>query len=204
MYGEEPIFIFDPLDQSNRPVKGYQDNPLVYWPIYPQFLRDLFTRAFTDGIKDPDNGRVRESEWRSAMVRLRDSIVYCASCGLENFYDADALKTSGSISCWSCGKAIILPFRMRIGRNVVMLNLDTKLFPHHIDTQRMYDFSKPVAEINRHPTNPNIWGLKNISSEKWVVNKADGTIQDIEIGKSVPLITGSTIHFGSVEGQIRY
>ncbi len=85
-----------------------------------------------------------------------------------------------------------------------MLNLDTKLFPHHIDNQRTYDFSKPVAEINCHPKDASIWGLKNMSSEKWVVNKADGTIQDVEIGKSVQLATGSTIHFGSVEGQIRY
>ena len=39
LFGNEPVFIFDPDDESNRPVPGYQDNPLVFWPIYPQFLR---------------------------------------------------------------------------------------------------------------------------------------------------------------------
>jgi len=77
LYGTEPVFIFDPGDDSNRPVPGYQDNAIVSWPIYPQFLRDLFTKSFTSGIKDPKNGRVRESEWRIAMVKLRDSIIYC-------------------------------------------------------------------------------------------------------------------------------
>src|SRR6185503_16695337 len=66
LYGTEPVFIFDPKDNSNEPVPGYHDNALAFWPIYPQFVRNLFTHAFTDGIRDPQNGRVRESEWRAA------------------------------------------------------------------------------------------------------------------------------------------
>lgn len=85
-----------------------------------------------------------------------------------------------------------------------MLNRDTKLFPHHIDDQRMYNFSQPVAEVSRHPTKPNIWGLKNLSGEKWVSTRADGTVQDIEVGKSVPLIPGTKILFGSKQGEVRY
>jgi serine/threonine protein kinase len=54
LFGTNPIFIFDPNDDSNRPVKGYQDYPLVYWDLYPQFLKDLFTTAFTVGLKSPD------------------------------------------------------------------------------------------------------------------------------------------------------
>ena len=83
LYGTDPVFIFDPLDHSNRPVPGCQDNALVNWPLYPQFLRDLFTRAFTSGITDAAHGRVREGEWRAAMIRLRDSVVYCQHCGVE-------------------------------------------------------------------------------------------------------------------------
>ena len=206
LFGEEPLFIFDPNDHSNEPVKGYQDNPLLYWPIYPQFLRDLFTDAFTDGIKDSLNGRIRESQWRAAMVRLRDSILYCSSCKAENFYDTDALRQSGGKlnRCWSCKQNIMLPFRIRIDNNVVMLNHNTKLFPHHVDEQKMYDFSQPVAEVNRHPTKPSLWGLKNLTSEKWSITKSDGTIQDVYPGKSVPLISGTKILFGSKQGEIRY
>jgi len=206
LFGEEPLFIFDPNDHSNEPVKGYQDNPLLYWPIYPQFLRDLFTKAFTDGIQDPLHGRIRESQWRAAMVRLRDSILYCSSCKAENFYDADTLGQSGGKlnPCWLCKRNITLPFRIRIDNNVVMLNHNTKLFPHHIDEQKMYDFSQPVAEVNRHPTNPNFWGLKNLTSEKWSITKSDGTVQDVYPGKSVPLISGTKILFGNKQGEIRY
>src|SRR5262245_59343233 len=57
LYGTEPVFIFDPNDRSNEPVPGYHDNAIAFWPIYPAFLRDLFIKSFTDGIRDPQNGR---------------------------------------------------------------------------------------------------------------------------------------------------
>jgi len=204
LYGTEPLFIYDPGDDSNRPVPGYHDNAIAFWPLYPQFLRDLFTEAFTVGLHDPHE-RIRESEWRGAMVRLRDSIVYCAHCGLENFYDADALQAAGGQpgDCWSCGAQIQLPPRVRIGKQIVMLNHDTQLFPHHVDDQRMYDFSQPVAEVVQHPKDPNIWGLKNLSDEKWVVTAADGAQKDVEPGRSVTLAVGVKVNFGQKEGEIR-
>ena len=205
LYGTEPVFIFDPQDKSNEPVAGYHDNAIAFWPIYPQFLRDLFTKAFTDGIRDPQNGRVRESEWRSAMVRLRDSIVYCSKCGMENFYDADALKATGGNpgSCWSCKAGIVLPPRIRVGKSVVMLNYDTKLFPHHVDEQQSYDFTRPVAEVIRHPASPDVWGLKNLSRDKWVATSPEGEVKDVEPGRSVTIAVGAKISFGKTEGEIR-
>jgi DNA-binding helix-hairpin-helix protein with protein kinase domain len=208
LYGLEPVFIFDPNDESNRPVPGYQDNALIFWPIYPQFLRDLFTRAFTDGLKDPENGRVRENEWRSAMIRLRDSIFYCPDpqCNAQNFYDVEQLKKTGSTPapCWKCKKEVKLPFRIRIGDTIIMLNRDTQLYPHHINRQRKWDFSHPVAEVSRHPTDPTLWGLKNLTNDKWVLVKPDSTTQDVEPGRSASLAVGNKILFGTAEGEIRY
>lgn len=205
LYGTEPIFIFDPKDDSNRPVSGYQNNALAFWPIYPQFLRGLFTRAFTDGIRDPQNGRVGEGEWRSAMVRLRDSIVYCSYCSVENFYDADALKATGGHPgyCWSCERQLQLPPRIRIGKNVVMLNYDAQLCPHHVDDRKLYDFSQPVAAVTQNPKNPSIWGIKNCSNEKWVITTAEGNIKDVEPGRTVTIAIGTKINFGKTEGEIR-
>jgi serine/threonine protein kinase len=204
LYGTKPVFIFDPKDDSNRPVLGYQDNALLYWSIYPQFLKDLFTRAFTEGLWNPNN-RVQETEWRKAMVALRDSIVYCPYCGVENFYDVQVLKASGGKHnpCWSCQKTILLPPRMRIGNNSIMLNHDTQLFPHHIDEQKLFDFSEVIGVVTQHPTNPNIWGLKNVSGQKWVTTTADGTVKDVENGRSVTITVGTRVNFGKVEGEIR-
>jgi eukaryotic-like serine/threonine-protein kinase len=204
LYGTEPVFIFDPADESNAPVPGVHDNALAFWRLYPQFLRDLFTRAFTEGLRDP-HARVRESEWRAALVRLRDSIFYCAHCSLENFNDAERLKATGGDPglCWACAAQLKLPPRMRLGKSVVMLNYDTQLFPHHLDPGRLYDFAQPAATITEHPAHKGVWGLKNLSAEKWVSTTAEGRVADVAPGRSVTLSVGTKIQFGKSEGEIR-
>ncbi len=197
LYGTEPVFIFDPNDASNKPVPGYHDNARVYWPLYPKFFQQLFVEAFTLGLHAPEK-RVRESVWRGAMERLADLIVYCSYCGKENFYDPDG----SGLACWSCKKSIVKPLSLRIGRQLVMMNHDTQLFPHHVDEHRAHDFSQPVAAVQRHPKDPQIWGLKNLSSQNWSCTLADGTVVDIAPGRSVTLALGSTIHFGNTSAQI--
>ena len=206
LYGLEPVFIFDPTDDSNRPVRGYHDNALDFWPLYPRFLRDLFTRAFTAGIHDPAHGRVREGEWRAAMIRLRDSILYCQECGTENFYDRDFLQYSPEDIplCWNCSRGIKIPFRIRTPRAIVVLNHDSQLYPHHIDDHRPYDFTAPIAEVSRHPVNPALWGLKNLSAETWSFQTA-GDVNPVTVppGRSLPLANGTRVNFGKCEAELR-
>ncbi len=221
LYGTEPIFIFDPNDDRNRPVPAYHDNALAFWPIYPEFLRKLFVRAFTDGLSDPFHGRVRESEWRAALVQLRDLLCYCPACKAENFYDAEAARNSGqgqansAGACWACGQPVRLPPRIRIAHSnnqynaqsssqqVIVLRHDTKLYPHHVNRNCHYDFSHPIAEIAFHPTNPSIWGLKNLAADKWVATTASGEVHDVQPGRTVTIATGTRIQFGYSEGVLR-
>ena len=64
------------------------------WPCgrsTPALCSRYFVRAFTDGLRDA-HMRVVESQWSSALIRLRDSIFYCQHCRAENFYDPGALR----------------------------------------------------------------------------------------------------------------
>ena len=206
LYGTHPLFIFDANDDSNRPLFGNHDNALALWPLYPQFVQALFLRAFTDGLRDA-HMRVVESQWTSALIRLRDSIFYCQHCRAENFYDPDALSESdgNSTACWACASSHRLPPRLRIdASDVVMLNYNTLLYPHHLDAQRHYDFDAPVAEVTQHPQNPQIWGLRNRSAQKWTSQDADGQVNDVEPGQTVTLSSGLRIQFGSREGEVRF
>ena len=169
----------------------------------PRLIKQIFEPDFTNGLHHPAS-RIRESEWRMGCVRLRDSIFYCPYCSLENFYDSDKLKATGQPGlCWSCATELQLPPRIRIGKNTVMLNYDTRLFPHHIDDGRLYDFSQPVAAVAQHPTNKNIWGIKNLTREKWVSTAPDGRVKDVEPGLSITLSPGTKILFGKTQGEIR-
>jgi serine/threonine protein kinase len=208
LFGTDPIFIFDPDDASNRPVPGYQDNALAYWEIYPQSLRDLFAKVFTRGLRDPRDGRVRETEWRKELTAVRDSIFYCSSCGKENFYDPKALDGKGRSArlCWSCRKPLRLPFRLRCqGNQVIMLNHDTKLFAHHLGgAAKQFDFTLPLAEVARHPSDPSRLGLKNLSATNWYFTppKGDGRIE-VGPGQTAALTDGGKIAFGPVSAEIR-
>ena len=207
--GSEPVFIFDPQDQSNAAVDRNDDpsgeaggNAIQYWTFYPQILRDTFTKAFTLGLRDPD-ARVMEGEWRSVLSRLRDAIFFCEHCSREIFYENESgPSTSGAEPCPFCTKTTRHPYRLRLGKTTIMLTHQAKLFPHHLDDHQPYDFTNPVAEIVQHPKDLNIWGLKNLTTDKWVITTTDGSVKDVEPGRSVPLVLGTKVSFGRVEGEI--
>jgi hypothetical protein len=202
-YGKAPVFIFDPADHSNELIPGHSDyaDALAAWPVYPAFLRELFTRAFTEGLRDPENGRVTDGEWRRAFARLRDSIFYCPACGEENFLDEDAVRAAAGAMppCRHCAAVPPIPPHIKFGSGRVMLNRDTQLFPHHVDSRRAYDFSRPVAAVTATP--PPV--LQNLSAQKWTLRTTEGGISEIPPGAAAPLPDRSTINFGSTEGVVR-
>jgi eukaryotic-like serine/threonine-protein kinase len=202
LYASDPLFIFDPNDDSNRPVPGEHPRPLAYWSIYPKFLRDRFTQAFTIGLRNPSE-RVKESTWCETMLRLRDAIFYCSYCGAENFFDP--ASRPGETRCWNdaCQQAST-PYRLHIGKNsLVMLHLDTQLYPHHIDWGTPVNFSKPIAEISYKADNleGQRYGLKNCSDLPWTATTARGA-QRVDPGQSVMIKPGIRINFGKLEGEI--
>ena len=54
-----------------------------------------------------------------------------------------------------------------------------------------------------HPTNPNVWGLKNLANDKWVATTAGGEVRDVPPGRTVTIATGTRIQFGYSEGILR-
>lgn len=204
LYGYNPIFIFDPINKENRPDPERHENALIFWELYPKFINDLFTQVFTKGLTDFENGRVLESVWRKAMIKLRDSIIYCPSCGSEIFYDNSKVQEGKNVKCWNgqCGSNVKLPFRIKIEDKVVMLNHDTKLFPHHTKGKN-YDFNEATAEVVIHPTKK-IWGLKNLTSENWTLTNSDNKTIEIQPGKTVTLANNYKINFGVCIGIVRF
>ncbi len=208
LFGKNPVFIFDPNNPANKAVQGDSEaggNALGYWKLYPQFFQNTFIKAFTVGLKDP-KARVTEAEWLESLSGLRNSLFRC-TCGTPNFYDVETIKANGKPNaCWGCGKAPQLPFRIKIGKSIVMLNFDTRLHPHHLGVLSGgdYDFSTDSAEVTQHPSDPTKWGLKNLTDTKWVITLPDGSVRDVEPGKNVPLANGVKIQFGKADGEVRY
>jgi eukaryotic-like serine/threonine-protein kinase len=198
MYGFDPRFVFHPHEDANRLLPDHA-HAAKYWDLYPQHIRDLFTRSFVEGLEDPLHGRVGETEWRNAMIELRDAIMYCPGCTAENFYDAR--DRGRSSSCWNCGTALDEPVRLRVRRGVVVLNHDTVLYPHHIDLARSQDFGTPVASVVQHPSGGH-WGLRNQADRPWVAVDPSGATHTIAPGRTVSLLPGLRISFGGAEAEV--
>ena len=186
-FGTAPVFIFDPEDTSNRPIPGEHDHVETMWSLLPSSLRHLFLRAFTVGLHDPLGGRVLETEWRAALVAMRDLVTTCPECGRKNLLDDPPRQ----VACWSCGAHIREPLRLRVGRSTIVADAGAALYSHHLVTD--YDFSRRIAEVSQHPTMTDVVGLKNETVQTWSAVMPDGTHVSIEPGRSVRLVAGSVL-----------
>ena len=198
LYGFAPLYIWDPDDASNRPVSGIHDNPIAFHGMYPGTLADLFLRSFTDGLHYPRK-RVRESEWRDAFASTINSIWLCG-CSAENFYEPVVTASSGGKDCWSCKKPLVLPPRIKIGDDIVLLNRTTQLFGYHIGQTRD---DTPIAEVVQNPQVQNLFGLRNLTPEKWTLTKPDGAVVDVPPDRAAPIRNGNRINFGPQTGEVR-
>lgn len=213
LFGRGALFVFDPDDRSNEPIPERHAALAALWPALPQHVRDLFTRAFTIGLRDPAHGRVQEGEWRRAMAQLRDAIMPCARCGYENFYDPRRVALrEATFRCWNPECRAELPAAApRIGlravggrggaseppQSVVVLAPGTRLYPHHL-LGRDYDFSAAVAEVTGEAL-----ALKNLSREAWTAIGAAERRETVAPGASVRLEARTRIQFGRAEGEVK-
>lgn len=198
LFGTNPVFIFDPIDSSNRPVDGIHINAPQFWALYPQPILDTFTRVFTAGLSDP-GARPSFGEWLGVFSAGADSIVSC-KCGRQTFLR----PAPDSTSCWSCRRTVEPEFRLRLaGRHDVALAEGTSLYRHHL-VSGVLDIGErtdPRAVVAKHPTAP-VLGLKNLGSEQWYMKNEAGETKIVEPGRSATLKPGVELSFGDVNGVV--
>ena len=198
LYGTNPIFIYDPQNTSNRPVKGINDNVIFYWEkVYPDYLKKLFVKAFTDGLHDPSK-RITENEWLDCFSKLIAGIVICPKCGEENFYDPEKEIHNQELHCWHCNNTIPIPAKLVVNNKNILITLKSKIFSHYIFDD--YDMNKIVAEIAKNPKNPKIWGLKNKTNANWTYIRKDKSQIIIEPNKFAVISRNILINFGKSTG----
>lgn len=199
LYGTHPVFIYDPQNKTNRPVAGYQDNVRIYWDLYPEAIRSLFTHSFTVGLTAP-NKRITEKQWMDALANMMCSIIKCPLCGAEIFYDEKKAQNQVAHTCWNDGGAVTVPPMMVLGKALVLLQKNTRLYAHHLLGN--YDMSTVLGEVVQNPANPALWGIRNVSRDNWTYIKPDGIEIPVPVGKSATINKGVKINFGQKTGEI--
>jgi len=196
IYGEQPLFIFDKDDKSNEAVPGINNNAINRWPLYPSYIREKFSEAFSQAaLKDPSK-RVIEKEWLKIFIRLRSEIYKCGKCG--NIFFADPVNET---PCPSCRNIQRFERHIALPRMNVAVHERAKLFECHIDPDSD-DFKTIAAETVINEASGDL-ELKNKSKKTWLIINKGGKQISKNSGKTVPIEAGTQIIFGRAKGEIK-
>jgi serine/threonine protein kinase len=191
IYGENPVFIYDPDDNSNRPVQGLHKGAIIFWPSLPSYLKDEFIKAFSKNVlMDPAN-RIIEQEWLRIFIRMRSEIYKC-SCG--EVYFADPVNPN---PCPGCNKQNTFPFYIKTKRYALPVHQRTKLYDCHTEKDSD-DFTTLRGEVSAKGGD---FELKNVSGGNWTVTDGDST-SSIASNASFVLKKGMVIDFGGASAEI--
>jgi len=191
IFGENPVFIFDPNDKSNIPVQGIHKGVIAFWPTLPNYLQDSFKKGFSkEALHDPSK-RIIEQEWLRTIIRMRSEIYKC-SCG--QVYFADPANPN---PCPQCKKKNIFPFYIKCNGYNVPVHQRTKLYACH--TEARDDFKTLSGQVVAKEGG--VFELKNSSSKNWTVTE-NGNTKSIVPNEVVILKKGITINFGTAQAEI--
>jgi serine/threonine protein kinase len=188
LYGVDPVFVFDPRDERNRPDPEVHRAACVTWPIYPPELQRLFAQTFGPGLRDPGR-RVLTGQWCETLASVLDRRMLCPHCGQEVFGAGD-----GSDRCWACGGAIASVPRLVLARGAVHGQPENELHAHHFNPLALENLDAPVARVEAHPRDPRILGLLNLGDRPWSADLADGGSVEVEPGRRCNLRSVIQVH----------
>ncbi|MDR1895017.1 MAG: serine/threonine-protein kinase [Spirochaetales bacterium] len=203
IYGEEPVFIFDPKDRSNEALPGINNNALKRWPLFPKYIQDEFIRAFSKEALSDGSCRVIERDWLKAFIRLRGEIYKCpgtdkggAPCG--NVFFADPL---GAVKCPQCGREQVFDSYIETPKYKIPLHRRTRLYACHTEGDSD-DFETLTGEaVKDEQTGAPL--LKNRSKKSWLAITPGGKQVSKGPGKTVALEKGAQIIFGALTARIK-
>jgi serine/threonine protein kinase len=192
IYGENPVFIYDPKDDSNRPVQGIHKGVINKWPFLPDYLQEAFKKAFSNEVLTNPQQRIIEQEWLRIFIRMRGEIDKCA-CG--EIYFADPISQNLCPECRKNKKTY--PMYIKTQRYNVSVHPRTKLFACHT-AKGSDDFETQTGEVSASGSD---YMLKNKTQETWYVNDA-GTQTPVAPEGSFKLKKGTTINFDAVSVEV--
>lgn len=196
-YGKEAVFVYDPDDDSNRPLRCIHDNVIKFWGEYPEYIKEAFIRSFTVGKKEPEK-RVSLDEWQNLFIRLRSEILSCV-CGRSHFVSIIGKQNDKTFKCPKCSMEFAtIGFSNRTFRKP--LYIGCKIFECEINPYAD-DFLSVAGELVENKLRAGLIGIKNCSGRTWKVKMPDGFFHDVDSGKGFPVWNGLEVDFGRVQAK---
>ena len=199
-YGTEPVFVWDPSNDTNRPVRGVHVNEIKFWPVYPKFVRETFEEAFSHEsmVGSDATHRVQEKKWQEVFTALRDVLINCPKCKGETFVDI----TKNPCRCINCGQDIPRLPILKVKKYNVVMAPGKKVYACHV-IHDSDDFREVKGEVISSRTDPSLLGFKNDSENTWTAVLPNGASKPYSKNQVIKLGRGLSINFGhGNEGKI--
>ena len=193
-FGESPVFIFDPNNDENRPVRGVHKNAYELWPTYPKYIRDAFIQTFTTGLKQRED-RVTDHKWEELLLRLRDEMLTCPQCGWGVAYNLD--DKDHVCPNKKCGYQFPQLLVLKGRRFGFVIHPGAKLYGARTKDEAGID--EVSGEVVQNKKNPQLWGIRNLSDSVWTETTPDGKRREIKNGDVARALRGIKISFDNAD-----
>lgn len=187
LFGENPLFIYDPNDIKNRPDAFAHPNVISRWNMFPPDLNITFIKAFTSGMKNI-NGRITEAQWIETLIKVRSMLInYDGREEFVNAYNPSELPDYCRV--------------LKTDSMVIALTENLCVYECQINrTSMAYDKVSGVVKASK--SDKNILGLGNVTEQNWTVTLPNKNPVTVKPKAFAPLIPGTKINFGNITATV--
>ena len=194
LYGSKALFLYDPDDDSNRPSPICNKNVIQRWQYMPGYLKDAFTRAFSQkAIKEPMM-RLKERDWLKLLIRFRNDIVTCTTCGSEVF-----MQDIRGTYCDRCSNLVTVDHAIHMSDvsmpdYMVPIVKGAQLYRCQMGICNDDEALDPVIRIVSKVSDPRICGLRNETDQILEAWTPSNNKKFVKPGEVIPVKKGIRVN----------
>lgn len=187
LYGEDALFILDREDDRNGIIPELHQNTLLVWNKLPQYMKDIFYKAFSKEALHGGAPRPWDHEWVQVLMRLRNDIVECENCGNDVF----TCDCEGGV-CGICDEEAKIPFKLDLGNYCVPAVEGTVLYKRQLGVLNIKTALDVAAKVlcTVNGRGEEVLVIKNLSGDSWISYSRSGREIPVKPEKFVPVIDG--------------
>ena len=186
LYGSEPLFMMDPNDDGNGPDPVFHANSIMVWSCLPDYMKDIFLKAFSQKAFEKPSSRPAEKEWLNVLTRFRSDIVTCPSCKNEVF-----TQEGNSCRCDVCKKRVNIPFKLEFTQYSIPAMKDSRIYRCQLGVCNQEVALDPVAAVLENKSTGAL-GIKNKSGKRWDAVTSKGVARKVAPDEVIPIKNGIT------------
>lgn len=188
LYGDGAVFLYDPTDSSNRPVKGVHNNVMKRWGYMPAYIKDTFIQAFSkDAIANPGH-RLRELDWLKVLIRFQGDIVRCPHCRNEVF-----IQNASDTKCDGCGRVMPIAHTLKFSDYTLTAAKGTRVYRCQLSACNADNALDRIGVVVENPQKPGVLGFRNMSQDTFEGRTPSGSVRLVKPKEVVPLKAGITL-----------